>query len=105
MERKRLLLGLLLCGAILLALGCTTRSGGGTSDTPPSLLVPTAPPTQQPTSAQGGGGTVPDFAQKPEMTVLGTLESGIPFGVTEDGHSFKGDPEAPVLMIEFSEYQ
>jgi hypothetical protein len=104
MKRKWLLLGLLLCGTVLLAPGCTTRSGGDSSETPPSLLVPTAPRTQQPTPAQGGGG-VPDLAQKPEMTVLGTLESGIPFGVTEDGHSFKGDPAAPVLMIEFSEYQ
>jgi hypothetical protein len=104
MSRKWVLLCLLLCGAVLLVPGCTTRSEDSQA-TAPSLLVPTAPPTQRPTQAQGGGDNLPDLAQKPEMTLLGTLESGISFGITEDGHSFKGDPEAPVLIIEFSEYQ
>jgi hypothetical protein len=39
------------------------------------------------------------------MTVQGTFEGGIPFGITDTGHYFKGNPEANVVIIEFSEYQ
>jgi len=47
----------------------------------------------------------PDPFARPEVTILGELEGGIPFGVTADGHAFKGDPAAPVLFFEFSDYQ
>jgi hypothetical protein len=47
----------------------------------------------------------PDPFSRPEMTIQGELEGGIPFGVTVDGHYFKGNPEAPVLLFEFSDFQ
>jgi hypothetical protein len=39
------------------------------------------------------------------MTILGEMEGGIPFGITADGHHFKGSPDAPVVFFEFSDYQ
>jgi protein-disulfide isomerase len=42
---------------------------------------------------------------RPAMTVQGNLEDGTPIGVTADGHYFKGNPDAPVVFFEFSDYQ
>ena len=60
---------------------------------------PTSPPPQETPAPP------PQLEEWPELTVLGTLESGIPHGVTADGLYFKGDPDATVMIMEFSEYQ
>jgi len=86
----------LLCGLGLLALGCTTR----TTVTPgPPTSKPV--PTKQPGATSGSQFVRPDV----QMEVQGTLESGIPFGLAQGNHFFQGDPNAPVLLIEFSDYQ
>jgi len=101
MKRRWLTLFLLLGGALLLVTGCGAR----VTDTPAPPLIPveTAAPVV-PTAGTTAAPT-PDLAARPEMTILGNLASGIPHGVTSEGHYFKGDPQAPVLIIEFSDYQ
>lgn len=118
--KKGWLLCVFLVGGTMLLSACTTR----TTDLPGPPLIPVDQPTQapvqptqapvqptqvpaQPTQASAPETPVeaPDLTQFPEMTVLGTWESGIPFGVTADGHAFKGDPNAAVMITEYSEYQ
>jgi len=47
--------------------------------------------------------TRPTFAT--ESNSPETDASGIEVGFTEDGHPYRGNPEAPVIMEEFSDYQ
>lgn len=49
--------------------------------------------------------TLPGLSAPQMATFQGQLESGIPFGVLESGNPFKGDPSAPVVIVEFSDYQ
>lgn len=102
MHRRRLFVLPLLCLLALVAPGCTTR----TTTSPPPLIpggqTPTVAPTKKPAQTQAGAQFVrPDV----QMTAQGTLESGIPFGTAEGDHYFMGDPQAPVMIIEFSDYQ
>ncbi len=105
MKTRPLFLLPFLGSVLLLLVGC--RATG----TPEPTAVPTAAPTAVPTaiptavSAATPSGPVGDPFARPEMTVQGTLEDGTPFGVTADGHAFKGFPDAPVLLFEFSDYQ
>ncbi len=102
----------LVCG--LLLLGCTSQVTG--TPEPPLVPAPTKastpiPPSPVPTQAEGPTATPPrptpppQLANRPQVTVQGQLERGIPYGVTADGHAFKGDPQAPILLFEFSDYQ
>ncbi len=40
-----------------------------------------------------------------DETVTETDSNGIPVGFTDDGHAYKGDPHAPVVIEEYSDYQ
>ena len=71
---------------------------------PQVTSTPMRPPTSVPRTELVPT-SLPDPFARPEVTILGELEGGIPFGITADGHAFKGDPEAPVIMVEFSDYQ
>lgn len=75
------------------------------------LLVacgPTATPMRPPTSVprtEFAPTVAPDAFARPEMTIQGYFADGTPFGVTAKGHYFKGNPQAPVLLYEFSDFQ
>jgi hypothetical protein len=120
MEKGWLLFVFLVVGITLLS-ACTTR----TTDLPGPPLIPVGEPTQasvqptqapvQPTQAPVQS-TQPSAPQptvnipsiligQPEFNVIGTLDTGVPFGQTAEGLNFKGNPEAPVIIVEFSEYQ
>jgi hypothetical protein len=69
---------------------------------------PTATPMRPPTSVprtEVVPTASPDPFARPEMTVQGQLADGTPFGVTAEGHYFQGNPQAPVLLYEFSDFQ
>ena len=83
---QRWLLPFLCLGLAFLA-GC-----GQVPVSPTAVPLTAAPPAADP------------FA-RPEMAVQGELAGGIPFGITADGHYFKGSPDAPVVLFEFSDYQ
>ncbi|MGC8873393.1 MAG: hypothetical protein ACP5SI_02955 [Chloroflexia bacterium] len=99
------LFGLVLCVLVALGSGCGLRQ----TETPAPPIIPagtaavptpTAKPTAGPTQA-GQRFRRPNV----EMTVLGTLPLGIPWGKAQGDHYFEGDPNAPVMLIEFSDYQ
>jgi hypothetical protein len=68
--------------------------------------VPTAPApgtvVSGPTPTQR---ELPPALIEPQLTVRGTLAGGISWGTTGDGNYFKGDPNAPLVMFEFSDFQ
>lgn len=85
---------LLLGGVLVLLAGC-----GAVTPTPVLGPPTSVPRTEVPQTA------APDPFARPEMTVQGALEDGSPFGVTADGNYFKGEPQAPVIVFEFSDFQ
>ncbi len=113
--KQRWLILLLFLGVVLsLLAGCTTRVTPSTGD-PAGPSAPTAAPTAPsanaaPSQPVAAGPTetpppLPPAMAGPVFTVQGTLESGIPWGTTADGNYFKGDPKAPLVMFEFSDFQ
>lgn len=115
MKRQRFFF-LLFGVALLLLAGCnprttsTPRPGepvGPPAPTQGAVAAPTAvatvpPATAGPTQEQP---EIPVALTAPQMTVQGTLASGIQWGTTADGNYFKGNPNAPLIIIEFSDYQ
>ncbi len=65
--------------------------------TPTPVETPSPAPTQPATSAPQG-----DFVLAAEQE---SNVPGVPAGVTEDGAPYRGNPDAPVTMIEYSDYQ
>ncbi len=69
---------------------------------PPSPThTPTSSPAATPSLSPTSTSTAP-FVLAPEQD--SNLE-GVPAGIREDGAPYRGDPNAPVTMIEFSDYQ
>lgn len=51
--------------------------------------------------------TIPQTVAVPTATfaeATPTVTEGVKMGFTEDGAPYRGDPEAPVTLLEFSEY-
>ena len=123
MKRNWFILFLLLGGLLSLLAGCTTRTtatpqAGAPAGPPaptaggPAPVVPTSPvlptPVAQETTVAGPTATpreLPPALTAPQLTVLGTLAGGVSWGTTGDGNYFKGDPNAPLVMFEFSDFQ
>lgn len=119
MKLKWFVLFLLLGAGLALLAGCTTRTAvtpqAGDAAGPPAPTqggvqpsVPTAPPVAQETAVPGATATepeVPAALAEPQLTARGTMASGISWGTTADGNFFKGNPDAPLIMFEFSDYQ
>jgi hypothetical protein len=120
MKQERLVLLLLLGGVLVLLAGCTTRATDtplvGAPAGPPApttvavrpTVVPTQVATQPPAGTAGPAPTAPPLPPamaSPQFTVQGTLEGGVPWGTTADGNYFKGDPAAPLVLFEFSDFQ
>ncbi len=114
---KRTWLFFLLLGAALgLLAGCNPRAtstpqpgnpAGPPAPTQGAAVVPTAAATVPPTTA---GPTapppeIPVALTAPQLTVQGTMANGIQWGTTADGNYFKGNPDAPLIIIEFSDFQ
>lgn len=91
--------------ALAVALGLLVLSacaGAPLPATPIPAIVtaePTATPTSQPSTAVAG--------ESDELTLLpATAElDGIPVGFTEDGHAYRGSPDADVVVVEYSDFQ
>ncbi len=127
MKQKWLVLFLLLGAALGVLAGCTTRTTVTVAPTgeeasgppvptkapqnptapqantvPPADTTPSQPVTAGPTETPP---PLPPAMAGPVFTVQGTLENGISWGTTADGNYFKGDPKAPLVMFEFSDFQ
>ncbi len=82
--RYPIYLGLLL--VIWLTIGCSTP-------TTPAALLPTATPKPTPTP-------LPTATPVPSPTPAGA----VPMGFTADGAPYRGNPNAPVTLIEYGEF-
>ena len=67
--------------------------------------TPAAPPQDKPAAtanapaAEKAGPVAPGAAAKPSKA------SNLPMGVDADGNFYRGDPKAPVKLVEFSDFQ
>jgi protein-disulfide isomerase len=86
---------LILLGVALLVVALLAAACGGGGQAP----APTQPP---------GQATAPAAATQPSATQAAPGESrplDLPAGVDADGNFYLGDPNAPVKMVEWSDFQ
>ena len=72
-----------------------------------ALFVSACGTSSTDTSTTSPATTVPDDAVQATTTTTTAPEgtyNGLPVGVTEDGYPYLGDPDAPVSLVEFSDY-
>lgn len=67
-----------------------------------TLTAPVAPATELATEASATGTETPAAEPLPIPT---ETYNGLPVGFTSEGFPFRGDPNAPVTMVEYSDYQ
>ncbi len=93
---------MLLALAVIITVGLVGCGRPAARPKPTATLVPpTVPPTDtpQPTATQA----VPTDGLKP-LPSTGEVDS-IPVGFTQDGHAYRGNPNAAVVIVEYSEFQ
>jgi len=80
--------------------------------TPESVVVPTAPmPTEAPIPISPTDTPAPTaIAQVPTPSLSeakgpGISEAEVPAGFTEDSAPYRGNPSAPVALVEYSDFQ
>ncbi|MBT8247502.1 MAG: DsbA family protein, partial [Acidimicrobiia bacterium] len=72
-----------------------------------ALFVSACGTSSTDTSTTSPATTVPDDAVQATTTTTTAPEDtydGLPVGFTEDGYPYLGDPDAPVSLVEFSDY-
>ncbi|NNC39203.1 MAG: thioredoxin domain-containing protein [Acidimicrobiia bacterium] len=100
---------LVVAAALLLALAgssCASNdTGTSTTTTAPTTTVDCVAAG---TCADGPDGTEATATTAPTATAAPTepqgTYNGLPVGITDDGYPYLGDPDAPVSLIEFSDY-
>ena len=93
---RRANIAILACAVTLLASGC---GGQRTSQ------QPAQPPVQKPITVTQPSGSAPDTATQPSGSAPATApDTRVTTGQTEDGHHYWGAPDAPVTMIDFSDF-
>ncbi len=117
---SRFVLLLLLIGVVaLLVAGCATATPQATPTAPttsqpaavdtvaatstavaPTPAPATPSPVPQPTMAQQAGKGNFVLAEEQDSNI-----PGVPAGITEEGSPYRGDPNAPVVMEEYSDFQ
>ncbi len=93
---------LIVVGALLIAALILGACGKKATPTPTMAPAPTQAPTTSPTKAPTNSATKSDLnaAQKP----TGEFD-GAPVGFTKGGDPYWGKPNAPVTIVEYSDYQ
>ncbi len=66
---------------------------------------PTATPTAEPTPTTAAPTPEEPKQEMPKLLPPTGEVDGVPVGFTEDGHAYRGNPDASVVMIEYSEFQ
>ncbi len=93
--------------AIWLA-GCAQQAGLPPAPEASPLATPTPPPTPSPTPTQAPTAESEEkTARVEDLTPLpptGEVD-GIPVGFTQDGHAYLGNPNADVILVEYSDFQ
>jgi protein-disulfide isomerase len=89
------ILGLVLILAVLVGAACAPSTPAAPSQDKPAQPASTA----NAPAAEKAGPVAPGAAAKPSKA------SNLPMGVDADGNFYRGDPKAPVKLIEFSDFQ
>jgi hypothetical protein len=93
MNLKRFLhLGLLIVALIVTA--CSPQTTPSPTATPKPTATP-LPPTDTPAPTATIEVLIPSIGEGKE----------VPMGFTEDGAPYRGDPDAPVTLLEYSDFQ
>ena len=109
----RLYLGLLIAALIVAACGPKA------TPEPTAMSEPTATPTPLPPTDTPAPTAIADADRRrsegqseevptptlPALSVAEGSESEVPMGFTEDGAPYRGNPNAPVTLVEHSEFQ
>jgi hypothetical protein len=113
MNSRRLLYpGLLIAALMVAACGPEARPEPAAAPTMPMPTdTPTRMPIDTPTPMSSTDTPAPTAtAEVPPPTLseaegLATSEGEVPMGFTEDGAPYRGNPNAPVTLVEHSEFQ
>jgi hypothetical protein len=89
------ILGLVLLLAVLVGAACAPGTPAGPT---PGAPAQPAPATSGP-AAPKAGPVAPNSATQPSRP------SNLPVGVDADGNFYRGDPKAPVKLVDFSDFQ
>lgn len=98
------------CGPVNAPTSIAPEAGAPASELAESASrAPTATTSVAPTLPSDTPATNELAAVKPSIAIdparSGTTEDGLPVGFTIEGYPYMGDPNAPVLMEEYSDYQ
>jgi protein-disulfide isomerase len=98
------LLTLLAIGLLAVACAPTTAPAAGNAPAPTAATVSaTEAPAATATAPAPPATEAADTSAAPAVAVSKTVT--LPSGVTSDGHFYQGDPNAPVKLVEYSEFQ
>ena len=107
---QALYLGLLIVASLVT--GCSSKATPDFGELSRTELTPTSPaqsPSATPTVRPSAATAMP-IAEAPtpipgEANRVAVSEGEVPMGFTEDGAPYRGNPDAPVTLIEISDYQ
>lgn len=93
--------------------GPAAEEAAAAPDSAPAAAEPDAETAAQPSEAQPGEAVAVEDEARPPQSFVGAVISteptetykGIPVGFTDDGYPYRGEPDAPIIMYEFSDYQ
>jgi hypothetical protein len=89
------ILGLVLLLAVLVGAACAPSTPAGPAPNAPTM----PPPATSGPPAPKAGPVAPTSAAQPSRP------GNLPVGVDADGNFYRGDPKAPVKLVDFSDFQ
>ena len=98
---------LILIIAMLLITACSEAAAPTFEPTETAVPTPTGTATPAPPAATSTPEPTATTTRQPASdtpTPKLTESGGVPVGFTDDGAPYRGNPDAPVTMLEFSEY-
>ena len=98
-----LYLGLLIAALIVAA--CGPQASPEPTATPTSLPTDTPAPTATPTPPPPTDTPAPTATSTLAPTAMPAAMAEVPMGFTKDGQPYRGDPDAPVTLVEYSDFQ
>lgn len=97
---------LLVLSGIFLVAGLVWATSDSVMAAPAVQARATTTPVRTPAATSTAGGVQPTATPVPakESTAEPAEYNGLPVGLTSDGHPFIGDPGAPIVLHEYSDY-